>query len=268
MKSIVIIIGGMADTPEFCEGGRTPMMEADIPAIRELARQGETGTYFPVKDSVLSPQHALFQLFGYDPGKTLPSDTELADIALDPFFPQPDTTRKLFVLPGLSGHGAMVSPSLTARALGKLAFLEASEFYTPGSTMEEALDIVASETIRKSKELDFVTVYVDYPVKASLDGDFEEKKYLLETIDSLLITPVADYVWHHMDYVRLVVSAGFTVSSSLRRYIQAPVPFLVYHNTDELDNKISFDEVHAGKGSLESNNSPQFILRDIMESYL
>lgn len=71
MKYLVLLGDGMADFPLEELGGRTPLEAAHTPAMDSVARDGVTGLFCPIPDS-LPPGSDIGNLsvFGYDPRET------------------------------------------------------------------------------------------------------------------------------------------------------------------------------------------------------
>ena len=68
MKLVIVVPDGMADRPDECEGGRTPLELARTPVMDELARAGEVGTVVTVPEDVApGSDAAIMAVLGLDP---------------------------------------------------------------------------------------------------------------------------------------------------------------------------------------------------------
>ena len=68
MKTIVIIGDGMADYPVPELDGKTPLMVAKTPAMDRIAREGRTGTFQTIEESMPTGSAvANLSVMGYDP---------------------------------------------------------------------------------------------------------------------------------------------------------------------------------------------------------
>lgn len=63
---LLVILDGMADRPYPCLGGRTPLEAAHTPVMDALAREGQSGFYYPLGPGrIPSTELAHFRIFGY-----------------------------------------------------------------------------------------------------------------------------------------------------------------------------------------------------------
>lgn len=249
MKSILLAIGGMADFPGL---EPTPLMKADIPSLRVLAADGETGSYLPVEAPFeTTPANALLTLMGYDLYKGEISTDRLKRISGLADESELFGEAPSIFIPWFSKRGAVLSPSAEALGIGRLAMLE-----TIGGTdshdWENLSSVIAEAAIRQCEVKEFVMVYVDWPMQASLAGEPETKKESLEIIDRLLVSPIADYVWHADEVMNLAVTSVYAASWRHRKCIRNNVPAILYYNdrnglTGLQDN---FNELSAIRGNL------------------
>ena len=252
MKTILIVIGGMADIPDRELGGKTPMMVADMPSLKALSEGGMTGLYLPVeKGFPVSVQTTLLSMFGYDLRKGIPSSDDLISLALEEK-PQAHVSMKTngLIIPFFSGHGVTITSSLVARGIGKLSFLEPTDLYTIGSEEREIANTIAAETISKIGSNEFVFVYIDSPYKAAKAGEPELKQESLEIIDSHILSPVADFVWHAKEQMNLAITSGFISSWRTRSIMAGKVPAVIYFNDDIRYHKGVFNELEICKEEL------------------
>lgn len=250
MKTILIVIAGMADTPDRLRHLATPMEEAHIPSMDLLSRRGDL-TILPgpeAQDGDFSHPDALLTLLGYDLQRGKPSVEELMEYGLDhsariTSYP----SLRPFVIPGFSGHGVCVTTSAWARGAAKCALLKPMDIYSPGAGDTEILNTIADVTIKAITLNEFVLVYVDTPLKASFKGDYNGKIAALESIDRHLVTPVADFVWKSELMLNLAVTTDLVTPWHLRREIKGDVPALVYFNNHDWEGMpdVKFTEIKA-----------------------
>lgn len=250
MKTILIVIGGMADLPESTTRRDTPLVTADIPAINVLAQRGSLSAFPSLSPKYpVSHKNALLSILGYDLDRGEPSIEELMEYGLDQSakissFP----SLQPFIIPGFSGHGVCITTSAWVRGVAKCAFIKPLDIYAPGSSDSEILDTVAELTNKAiSGDSEFIFVYVDTPLKASLRGDYDAKIQALENIDRHLISPVADFVWKSDLFIHLAVTTDLTTSWATGNPTLTRVPVVTYFNNNDWDGdpEARFTEVES-----------------------
>lgn len=239
----------MADLPDPLTLKDTPLSTARIPALDMLARRGEITTFPTISEKhEISYTNALLALLGYDLDRGEPSLEELMEFGLDNSFPITRySTLNPFIIPGFSGHGVCVTASAWARGVAKSALIKPLDIYSPGSSDAEILEAMSKLTIDSVLKKEFVFVYVDFPLKASLRGNYQEKIRVLETIDRHLITPVADFVWKSDLFINLAITTDLVTPWHRKRPAQMNVPLILYFNNHDQDGDPgqSFSEVQA-----------------------
>lgn len=249
MKTILIVIAGMGDLPDAATLRETPLSVASIPSLDMLARRGDI-TVVPtvVPDQEISHKNALLTLLGYDLQRGEPSLEDLMEFGLNGEGSLTSyASLRPFIIPGFSGHGVCVTPSAWVRGVAKCALLNPLDIYSPGSSDVELLEAMADLACHSVIENEFVLVYVDSPLKASLKGDYQGKIKALELIDRHLVTPVADFVWKSDLFINLAVATDLVTPWHRRRPTLISVPALLYFNNHdrEGDSELHFTEVTA-----------------------
>ena len=249
MKTILIVIAGMADTPDPLSRRDTPLVTALTPSLDTLARRGEMLAFPSLDDSFdYSHKNALLSILGYDLQRGEPSIHELMEYGLTN---NVDITGfkslRPFVLPGFSGHGICATTSAWVRGVAKCAMIKPVDIYSPGSSDEDILDTVAHIAISAVPANEFVLIYADSPLKASLKGDFENKISALETIDRVLINPIADFVWKSELMINLAITTDLVTPWHTRQPVGIDVPAILYFNNHDAegDPELNFSEVTA-----------------------
>lgn len=256
MKTIFIVVGGMADLPDDELDGRTPLQEASVPSLDALAKCGCCGLITNVADDVpLTRENALLSLLAYDHSRGVPPQETLEDFGGGrPFFQH---QLRYFVIPKFSGHGVVVTDNDCARGIGMMGLLRplftinADELATSDRKCGSLAD-KAKATVQAIEMFDFVLVYVDDAYVASLKGDVDAKIDALERIDRELIRPVADYVWNAKFQVTLVVTGDVVASWRQRRVVRGEVPAVRYFNDDLPYDTEHFDEESVKEGLLSA----------------
>ena len=267
MKTILIIIGGMADIPDLSSGGKTPLGEASVPSLDIIGSKGKCGSFNTVPDNYpINVKNALFSLLGYDLSKGIPEDIDLMEFGMDAnAFRDPASSLKYFVIPGFSGHGVILTTSTLVRGIGRCAFLNPVDIYVPGATDSEILDAIAKKCIQSIHDNEFVLIYVDNPLRYSITGDPLEKKRSLEIIDYHLITPIADFVWKSNMFINLAVTSDVVASWRDCKLIRGKVPAAVYFNDREVQSGVKFSETDCQTGDLEVKE-PADLIRFLISS--
>lgn len=256
MKTIFIVIGGLADIPDPERGGQTPLMAASTPSLDTLAKCGCCGSILPLDNDIpVTPENSMLALLGYDFSRgTVSAHTLAAFGAGQPFI---HNNLRLFVVPKFSGHGVVVSDVDSVRGAVMMAMLkplfpmgediQISEETPTGSLADKAM-----LAIKAIEMFDFVVVYVDTPDKAAMQGDPMAKIEAIEKIDRELITPVADFVWNAKMQMNLVVTGDHISSWKSRERIHGEVPAVVYFNDDLPYDMNRFDENSVKDGPLNA----------------
>ena len=254
MKTIFIVIGGLADLPD--SSGETPLMAASTPALDALAQVGCCGAIRAMEDGVkVTPENAVLALLGYDFSRGEVPASVLSMFGSGHDFPQ--NAVRLFVVPKFSGHGVVISDVDTVRGAAMMAMLkplfpmgegvDRSEGNPCGSLADKAMLAIKAIDI-----FDFVLVYVDGADIAAMRGDADGKVEAIEKIDSELIRPVADYVWNAKLQMNLVVSGDYVASWKKRKRLNGDVPAVVYFNDDLPYDTKGFTEETVKEGPLNA----------------
>lgn len=271
MKTILIIIAGMGDLPDPKTLKETPLVVAHTPALDTLARRGDMTSFSSiVKSYPISHKNSLLSILGYDISRGEPDVEELMEFGLDNSSELTQfSSLRPFIIPGFSGHGVCVTTSAWVRGVAKCALLKPLDIYSPGSSDAEILETIAKLTIEAVPGNEFVFVYVDSPLKASLRGDYEAKVKALEIIDRHLIAPIADYVWKSELLLNLAITTDLITPWHRRRPTDIAIPLITYFNNNdrEGDPEMGFTEVQA---MLEERiyTSPNGLIRYLYNYYI
>lgn len=256
MKTIFIVIGGMADRPDETLQGETPLMMAATPSLDALAKCGCSGMIQTVPDGIaVTTENAILSLLGYDFSRGVPKRETLHGIGAG--VPVNAKDIRYFVVPKFSGYGLIASDDDVVRGLGIMALLRPlfpsgdkahiTESHPCGSLADKA-----QLATRGIEMFDFVMIYVNEAEIASLSCDLHGKIDALEKIDRELITPVADYVWNAKFQMNLVVTGDHITSWKTGRHERGDVPAVVYFNDDLPYDTEAFDEVSMCDGPLNA----------------
>lgn len=247
--TILIVIAGMADLPDQQTDGSTPLEKAHVPALDTLARRGDLiMTPTVAEDGEVSHAAALLSLLGYDTDKGLPAIEQLMEFGLNSSARISEySTLRPFIIPGFSGHGVCITTSAWVRGVAKCALLKPLDIYSPGSADSEILNAISSLAKEAIGRNEFVLIYVDSPLRASLRGKYHEKVAALETIDRHLVTPVADFVWKSELMINLAVTTDLVTPWHRRMPSLMDVPALVYFNNNDREGlpEQKFTEINA-----------------------
>ena len=249
MKTIMIVIAGMGDLPDPITGWDTPLVSAAIPSLNMLAQRGEITAVPTINpDFEISHKNALLSLLGYDLQRGEPSLQELMEFGLNG--KDPITTYnslRPFIIPGFSAHGVCITPSAWVRGVAKCALISPLDIYAPGASEVDILETMAELACQSVIDNEFVFLYVDSPLKASLKGSYEAKVSALESIDQHLVNPIADFVWKSDLFINLAITTDLVTPWHRKRPAQMNVPLILYFNNHdrEGDPDQSFTEVQA-----------------------
>lgn len=251
MKTILVIISGLADLPETSLGGKTPLMLANSPALDALAKCGCSGTMKVCPEGVsLTRANALLSLLGYDFAKGEPDSDALERFGKSDSVSPEDYNLRCFVVPRFSGRGVIISSHAEVRGIGKLAMLKAID---PGEIKSEgmtALQNMASLALSAIETEEFVVIHVESAAAMSRKHDPDGKRRAIEQIDSDVVCPIADYVWNAREQMNMVVVSD-TVYPWRKGYpVEGEVPAVVYFNDDLPYDTPRFDEGVLEEGPL------------------
>lgn len=239
----------MGDVPDQKTLRDTPLVNGHVPSLDKLAERGDLTALPPLEEGKpVNHVNALLSLLGYDLQRGTPDAKELMEYGLDIRGNLTDyESLRPFVIPGFSGHGVCITPSAWVRGVSKCALLRALDVYSPGSSMPEILGTLANLTCEAIMKEEFVLVYVDAPLRASLQGDYESKLRAIEIIDRHLIAPIADFVWKSELMIHMAVTTDLVTPWHSKRPINIRVPVVLYFNNNdwEGDQGKSFTEVEA-----------------------
>ena len=249
MKTILIVIAGMADLPDPLTLRETPLVVSHTPSLDMLARRGEITAFPTLADHFkISHKNALLSLLGFDLHRGEPNAEELMEFGLNSSSVITDyPSLKPFVIPGFSGHGVCITTSAWVRGAGKCALLSPKDIYSPGSSDAEILETIAALATQSIVTKEFVFVYVDSPLRAALKGDYEGKIKSLNTIDRHLVTPIADFVWKSDLMINLAITTDLVTPWHTRTPVYMSVPTVLYFNNHdrEGDPEQKLTEVEA-----------------------
>lgn len=239
----------MADLPDPTTRRDTPIVQAYLPSFDLLARRGILSSFRTLRPSdSFSHVNALLSILGYDLNRGIPSVEQLMEFGLSHGSPITDyPSLHPFIIPGFSGHGLCVTTSAWVRGAAKCALLRPVDIYSPGSSDADILDTLAHTACRGIVSHDFVLVYVDSPLKASLRGDHNAKIAALELIDTHLINPIADFIWKSDLMIHLAVTTDLVTPWHSGNPVDMKVPVITYfNNNDHAGNPEDFfSEVNA-----------------------
>ena len=249
MKTILIVIAGMGDLPDPVSLRDTPLATSATPSLDILAARGDI-TSFPTVDErhELSHKNALLSILGYDLDRGELSIEELMEFGLDSSTPLTAySSLRPFVIPGFSGHGICVTTSAWVRGAAKCALLQPVDIYSPGSSDAEILETMSGLVTEAVGDNEFIFVYTDTPLKASLRGDFQGKVSAIEQIDRHLVTPIADFVWKSDLLINMAVTTDLVTTWHRRMPVKLNVPAVLYFNNHDWDGDPNqrFSEVQA-----------------------
>lgn len=251
MKTILIIVSGLADLPEEISGGKTPLMLASTPALDALARCGCCGTLRVCPDGVYpTRENAILSLLGYDFRRGIPSPESLAKFGKTDSFLFDGEDLRYFIIPKFSGHGVVISTHPEVRGIGKMALLK--PLWAPGYFPENVnmLKTLADQAIRSIEHREFVLLHVESAASMSRQGDRRGKQHAIERIDSDIIRPIADYVWNAKEQMNMVVVSDNIYPWSVGHPVEGEVPAVVYFNDDLPYDTPRFDERTVEEGPL------------------
>ena len=268
MKTILVIIAGMADLADPRSHPDTPLSAAKVPALDALTERGHLYTLSPVdRIHEATYKNALLSILGYDLKRGIPSTEELMEYGLDNSSALTDySSLRPFIIPGFSGHGVCITTSAWVRGVAKCALLKPLDIYSPGSSESEILETIAGLVNDSLNSNDFVLVYVDSPLKASLQGNYDAKVHALETIDRHLVGPVADFVWKSDLLINMAVTTDLVTPWYRQKPLRTKVPALLYYNNLEENGSLFriFTEEEAVTSELGYDlNSPSEFIRHL-----
>lgn len=251
MKTILIIVSGLADIPEEMSGGKTPLMLASTPALDALARCGCCGTLRVCPGGIVpTRENSILSLLGYDFRRGVPSPELLSKFGKSDRVSTAGENLNYFIIPKFSGHGVVISAHPEVRGIGKLTMLKPvwpdGDADERGTRFRTLADLAIESIINN----EFVLLHVESAASMSRKGDVAGKSHAIEQIDSDLIRPIADYVWNAKEQMNMVVVSDNIYPWRLGYPIDGEVPAIVYFNDDLPYDTPRFDEKTVEDGPL------------------
>ncbi len=161
------------------------------------------------------------------------------------------------LLPQTVPFGAMIAGVDLVRGIGRIFGMETPK--VDGATGETDTDLTAKFYAAKMAltRHNGVVVHVEGPDMAAHRRAPNEKKQMIERIDTELVQPLAA-----MDHVRLVVTCDHATSSASGRHLPAPVPYLLsdsgapgtFSEAGVASRPVR--DVHAWRSALEGTTVP------------
>lgn len=249
MKTILIVISGMADLPDPVSLRDTPLSVANIPSLKTLANRGDFSAV-NTRDlhQEISYSNSLLAILGYDLQKGSLSIEELREFGLDNISPiNHFSTLQPFIIPGFSGHGVCITTAAWVRGIAKCALLTPLDIYSPGASDIEILEAMAELANEAIIDNEFVFIYIDSPLRHSLKGNYDLKVDSLEKIDRYLITPVADFVWKSDLMINLAITTDLNTPWHTGKPVAVKVPVILYFNNNDAEavSENNFTEVES-----------------------
>lgn len=253
MKTIFIIVSGIADIPYEETCGKTPLMLADTPSLDALAKCGCCGSILTLPEVVeLSSHNAILSMLGYDLGKEMPSAESLEKFGKSALMTPESGAPGFFIIPKFSGHGVVISARPAVKGIGKMALLHPLDIITDTNGGESTLRQMADAAINAIEKEEFVFLHVECAAAMSRKGDLRGKIEAIEKIDRDIITPIADYVWNAKEQMNMVLTTDCITSWKTRKNERGEVPAVVYFNDDLPYNTDRFDEQSVEEGPLNA----------------
>lgn len=253
MKTIIVIVSGLADVPESILEGKTPLMLADTPALDTLAHCGCAGVIQVCPEGVHPTRNnAILALLGYDFEKGIPTSEGLVLLENGRENELTDKAVRYFVIPKFSGHGVMISHHAEVRGIGKMALLTSCNPAEQHRDDSSGLQTMAHMAITAAADHELVVVHTESAAAMSRKRDPEGKRKAIELIDQVLIRPIADYVWNAREQMNMVVVSDTVFSWRRGIPVDNDVPAVVYFNDDLPYDTPRFDEVTLEDGPLNT----------------
>ena len=253
MKTVIVIISGLADLPDRSLTGKTPLMLAHTPALDALAKCGCAGSLRVCPDGVAPTRNnAILSLLGYDFSKGTPATEALASFGRSSSPAPEEFGLRCHVIPKFSGHGVMISNHPEVRGIGKMAMLRAIEGGHVAEKKGSDLCSLSDKVLAAVKDNELVVVHVESAAAMSRRHDPEGKQSVIEEIDHHIIAPIADYVWHAPEQMNMVVVSDNVFPWRVGYPIEGDVPAVVYFNDDLPYDTDRFDEETLAEGPLNA----------------
>ena len=213
MKYAVILGDGMADLPEACPGGRTPLELARTPVLDRLCGGGETGLVRTVPEGMApGSDTANLSILGYEGKRYYRGRASLEALALA-------AGLKLLSVPGADGS---LDTDYGGKARAALkALLEAG--------------------------MDFCYVHLEAPDAAGHKGSFEEKIRAIENLDRLVAGPIYQGLKESGEEFRILVLPDHATPAALKIHTAGPVPYLLYDSRRKAVRSRPYCEKEAEK---------------------
>lgn len=253
MKTVIVIISGLADVPDRSLQGKTPLMLAHTPALDALAKCGCAGSLRVCPDGVAPTRNnAILSLLGYDFSKGVPEAVSLASFGKSASPVPEEFGLRCHVIPKFSGHGVVISNHPEVRGIGKMAMLSAEEGGHSRGDGDSGLYSLAEKALAALDRNELVVVHVESAAAMSRRHDPDGKQRAIEEIDRDIVAPIADYVWNAREQMNMVVLSDNVLPWRTGQPVEKDVPAVVYFNDDLPYDTDRFDEEVLAEGPLNA----------------
>ncbi len=161
-------------------------------------------------------------------------------------------------------RGAMITAVDLLRGLAALVGWDRIE--VPGATGYLDTDYAAKGrwAVDALNQYDMVCVHIEAPDEASHEGRVAEKIKALESIDQHIVGPIHEALKKQGEY-RILVTPDHPTPVSTKKHAHGWVPFAICGQGIAKQGCVGYDEVQAGKSSLQFANGwelmPRFLSR-------
>lgn len=127
MKYLIVVPDGAADRPEDWENRLTPLEQADLPVIDDLAKHGETGSVKTIPPGIAPGSDAAnLAVMGYDPEKDLTGRSPLEAVSMGIDMTDSDVSFRTNLVT-LTGEGDYEDLTIIDHSAGDITNEEAEE---------------------------------------------------------------------------------------------------------------------------------------------
>jgi len=151
--------------------------------------------------------------------------------------------------------GAVVSAVDLLKGIGMSAGMTCPEIEGATGNIHTNFEGKAQTAIELLKDHDFIYVHVEAPDECGHRGEIENKVKSIEIIDKKIVEPILNYLDKSGEDYKVLVMPDHPTPLCIMTHVSDPVPFIIYHKSDEKQNEVKvYTEENCKKSGIFYEN--------------